>query len=131
MSKMQAKVSAFMTPEPAAVNLAETLEHAQQTMTRFGIRHLPVRSEGKVVGILSDRDITVAKSFKHTNLKQMVVEDVYEPEVYVTHPGSDLKTVALEMASRKIGSAVVLEGDDLVGIFTTTDACRALGEVLG
>jgi acetoin utilization protein AcuB len=131
MSKMQAKVSDFMTPGPAAVQLAESLQNAQETMSRFGIRHLPVRSDGKVVGILSARDIAVAKGFKHGNLKQLTVEDVYEPEVYVTHPGSSLKDVALEMAERRIGSAVVIDDDDLVGIFTTTDACRALGDVLG
>lgn len=131
MSKMHVKVADYMTPGPAAVNLAENLHNAEETMARFGIRHLPVRDGTRVVGILSSRDITVAKGFKHSNLKQMSVEDVYEAEVYVTHPDSNLKDVALVMAERKIGSAVVIDNDDLVGIFTTTDACRALGNVLG
>jgi CBS domain-containing protein len=34
------------------------------------------------------------------------------------------------MAERRIGSAIVVKGDKLVGIFTVTDACRALADVL-
>jgi len=130
MSKMHFTVSKFMTPNPKGVNVAETLEHAASHMTKEGIRHLPVIRDGVLVGVISDRDIQVAKAFKHGNLKTMIVEDVVEEDVYVTHPDSNLRTVALEMAERKIGSAVVVEADKPVGIFTTSDACRALSEAL-
>lgn len=131
MSKMHAKVMDFMTKNPHAVNISENLQNAHDTMVKIGARHLPVMQDGKLTGILSERDIQLAKGFKHGNLKTMSVDDVYENQVYVTHADSNLKDVSAEMAERRIGSAVVVEGDKPVGIFTTTDACRALANVLG
>lgn len=132
MSKFHFTVSEHMTAHPHAINIKENLANAHEAMTKDGIRHLPVMDGGKVVGILSDRDIQLAKGFKHGNLKSMHVEDVYEDAVYITHPDANLKSVAMAMAEKRIGSAVVVDdADALVGIFTTTDACRVLNEVLG
>ena len=130
MSKPTAKVADFMTPHPHNVHHNENLDRANDIMTKGGFRHLPVMEGGKLVGIVSARDLQMAKGFKHGNLKSMTVGDVVEDSVYVTTPAASLKTVALEMAERKIGSAVVVEDDKPVGIFTTSDACRALAEVL-
>jgi acetoin utilization protein AcuB len=51
-------------------------------------------------------------------------------EVYAVHPESPLDEVASEMASKKYGSAVVLQNGKVVGIVTTVDLCRALAELL-
>jgi acetoin utilization protein AcuB len=58
------------------------------------------------------------------------VRDVYQPESYVVDAGERLEDVASTMAERHVGSALVTRGGKLVGIFTTTDACRALCRVL-
>ncbi len=131
MSKMHKTVSDYMTPGPHAANIADNLHAAREKMVKVGARHLPVMDDGKVVGVLSDRDIQLALGFKHGNIKTMTVEDVYSDDPYVTHPDTNLKQVAMEMAEKKYGSAVVMDNEDLVGIFTTTDACRALHDVLG
>ncbi|MCP4502197.1 MAG: CBS domain-containing protein [Deltaproteobacteria bacterium] len=132
MSKFHFTIADHMTAHPHGVNLKENLQKAHEIMTKDGFRHLPVIDEGKVVGILSERDIQVAKGFKHSSLKNMEVEDIYEDSVYITHPDANLKHVAATMADKRIGSAVVVDDKDaLVGIFTTTDACRILNEVLG
>lgn len=48
---------------------------------------------------------------------------------YVAHPDAPLNEVASDMATQKLGSAIILEDGKLVGIFTATDACRALSEI--
>ena len=130
MSKLKKTVADYMTPSPHAVHLQDRLTSAREKMTKVGARHLPVIEDGKVVGVLSDRDLQVALGFKHGNPKSLTVEDVYCADAYVTTPDANLSRVAMHMAEAKIGSAVVVEGDSLVGIFTTTDACRALHDVL-
>jgi acetoin utilization protein AcuB len=131
MTLMKKTVRNYMTPDPVSVNLRESLEKVNDMMQRQGIRHMPVIDEGKLVGVVTDRDVRLAKGFRHGKLKDFEAADVFEDNVYITHPDSNLKEVAAEMASRRIGSAIVVEDDQPVGIFTTTDACRALSEVLG
>ena len=58
------------------------------------------------------------------------MRDVYQPDSYVVDAGASLEHVAATMAERHVGSALVTKGGKLVGIFTTTDACRALARVL-
>ncbi len=131
MTLMKKTVRAYMTPDPVSVNHRESLEKVNDMMQRQGVRHMPVLNDGKLVGVVTERDVRLAKGFRHGTLKDFEAADVLEDNVYITHPDSNLKEVAAEMASRRIGSAIVVEDDRPVGIFTTTDACRALSEVLG
>jgi acetoin utilization protein AcuB len=50
--------------------------------------------------------------------------------VYAVQPDTTLDVVAEALAEHKYGSAVVLDNEKVVGIFTTNDACRALAELL-
>jgi CBS domain-containing protein len=52
------------------------------------------------------------------------------PDVYLTSADAPLDTVAAEMARLKVGSAVVVKDDIVVGVFTAVDGLRALAEVL-
>jgi acetoin utilization protein AcuB len=56
--------------------------------------------------------------------------DAMSSEVYKVSPESPLDGVVKEMASRKYGSAVVVSNNKVVGVLTTVDVCRALGELL-
>lgn len=130
MSSKHLKVQDFMTTHPHSIRLDETVEHAKEMMTKHGIRHLPVLEAGNLRGIVSERDMSLLFGMKHTDPRRATVEDIFEPNVYVTHPESDLAMVAMEMAEKRYGSAVVTTDGKVVGIFTTTDACRALYQVL-
>ncbi len=130
MSLPHYSVRDVMTPSAITVAAADNLHDAQEVMSRNGIRHLPVLDGANLVGVLSDRDIAVALSFKGNNPKNTTAAEVAARDIYVTHPASPLAEVAAEMADKRYGSAVVTDGGDVVGIFTTTDACRALGQIL-
>ena len=85
-----------------------------------------------VVGILTDRDIKLAlgPDLGSPPERELHVADVYQPETYIVDAGERLEDVAATMADRHVGSALVTRGGKLVGIFTSTDACRALARVL-
>jgi CBS domain-containing protein len=58
------------------------------------------------------------------------VEDAMSSDVYKVPPTAALRSVAREMALRKLGSAIVTEGNRVQSVFTTVDALRALDDSL-
>jgi acetoin utilization protein AcuB len=126
------QILAFMTPFPYSIDIEAPLAEAHAFLRERRIRHLPVTREGELAGVLSDRDIKLAlgPDLGSPPERELRVSDVYQPECYVVDAGELLEEVATRMAERHVGSALVTRAGKLVGIFTTTDACRALARLL-
>ena len=126
------QVLAFMTPFPFSIEADAPLAEAHAFMRERRIRHLPVTDRGQLAGVLTDRDIKLAlgPDLGSPPERELAVRDVFQPDTYVVDAGTTLHEVASTMADRHVGSALVTRGNKLVGIFTTTDACRALARVL-
>ena len=109
---------------------------ARRLLTLHGIRHLPIVVDGKVVGIVSDRDIRIndreivaSLSALHSDLvsgRYRRVSSVMTTPVQVIRPKMKLSIAALFMASRRIDALPVVEDGKLVGIISLTDCVRAL-----
>ncbi|GAA6746551.1 acetoin utilization AcuB family protein [Thermus brockianus] len=111
-----------------------TLEEAYRLLLERGIRHLPVVAEGRLLGIVTDRDIRLATS--HLNPKGpcptcALVAEVMIKEVVTAHPLDPVEEAARVMRERKIGSLPVLEEGALVGIVTGIDLLDALLKLTG
>jgi acetoin utilization protein AcuB len=124
-------IERFMTPAPHTIGFRQTLAAAHRLMSEHGIRHLPVLDSGKLVGILSQRDLHLIETLRDVNPEQVEVSEAMTPAPYTVTSRASLRRVAAEMATHKYGSAVVLEKARVVGVFTTVDALRALSNVLG
>ena len=126
------QILAYMTPFPYSIDVGAPLAEARTFLRERQIHHLPVTRDGDLAGILTDRDIKLAlgPDLDSPPERELSVRDVFQPESYVVDAGDLLEDVAAAMAERHIGSALVTRGGKLVGIFTTTDACRALARVL-
>ena len=83
---------------------------------------------GKLVGVLSDRDLAAIETLPGSN--QLTVEDAMVPDVFMTSADASLAAVAGDMARLRLGSAIVLKDDHVVGVFTAVDALRALADAL-
>lgn len=123
-------IQKYMTPFPHTIGSDQTLEKAQSMMREHNIRHLPILKAGKLVGILSDRDVKLIMGFADFDPKKITVDEAYTPEPYVTKISASLDEVAAYMAEHKYGCALVVDNNKLVGIFTEVDAMRALAELL-
>jgi acetoin utilization protein AcuB len=126
------QILAFMTPFPFSIDIEAPLAEAHAFLRERQIRHLPVTRDGVLAGVLTDRDIKLAlgPDLGSPPERELRVGDVFQPECYVVDAGEHLERVAGTMAERHVGSALVTRGGKLVGIFTTTDACRALARLL-
>jgi acetoin utilization protein AcuB len=121
-------VADYMTPGPHTIGREQSVMAAKQMMQQIHVHHLPVLHGGKLVGVLSDRDLAAIEALPGS--RQMTVEDAMAPEVYVTSEDAALATVAGEMARQRVGSAIVVRNEHVIGVFTAVDALRALAETL-
>jgi acetoin utilization protein AcuB len=121
-------VGAYMTSAPFTIGAEQNLRAARRIMNEHGVRHLPVLHGGSFVGVLSERELDAFEALPGSS--QLNVEEVIAPSAYVTATDAPLDDVAEEMARRRLGSAIVLANDAVVGVFTTVDAMRALADAL-
>ncbi len=119
-----------MTYVPKSIGFDRPLQQALDLMREMRVRHLPVLNAGKLVGILTDRDVNLVLQFNDVDPKTMTVEEAYTPDPYFTSPTAPLNEVAAYMAEKKYGCALVVDNDKLVGIFTEVDALKALSDLL-
>lgn len=130
MSKAMPTVQKYMTVMPHTIGVDANLEKAHNLMREFRIRHLPVLDGGELVGIISDRDLKMVESFKDVDPKTMTVSEAMTSDPYKTNPHASLADVCDEMQHHKYGSALVVDNNKLVGIFTWVDALKACSDVL-
>lgn len=120
----------YMTKSPKTVGDDIALSKAVEIMREHKVRHLPVQSRGKLVGVLTERDINVAMSV-HPTAVNLKVSDVMTEGPYSVTADCPLAQVAKEMATNKYGCAIVEnEQGRAIGIFTAVDATELLADHL-
>jgi acetoin utilization protein AcuB len=124
------RIESYMTLCPHAIGIEQSAKLAREMMRKYQIRHLPVQSGGKLVGIVSDRDIKFASGWVKSEEAELDIEDVYTPEPYTVAPETPLSDVLTVLVREQISCALVAVEGKVKGVFTTTDACRILAERL-
>ncbi len=130
MNANEPTVSRYMTHDPATVDEDLLVGDAQERMAMDNIRHLVVVDKaGLVVGVVSSGDIALAATLPGADPKKLKVRDAMSDNPFVCGPDVLISEVALAMEAHRWGCAIVLEGDEVIGVFTNTDALRALREL--
>jgi acetoin utilization protein AcuB len=127
---MDIAIERFMTRSVHTIGTKSPLTEAHRMMNDHAIRHLPVVEGGKLVGMLSQRDLHLLETLKGVDPQEVLVEEGMSREAFTVGPEAQLAEVARAMALHKYGSAVITRGVEVLGIFTTTDALRALDVLL-
>lgn len=101
-----------------------------------GIRHLPVVEGGKLVGIISDRDLRDVSPPRDTpdqenTLGYVRVREIMTADVVTVHPLDTIEQAACVIYERNINGLPVVADGELVGIITSTDLVRTLVELTG
>ena len=126
-------VREIMMGSPVTLKPEDTLDLANDIISLGRIRHIPVVKDGKLVGLLSERDLMGAAATEIFGLKQkrksallktVLIKDVMKKRVISVKPDTPIKDAAHMMADKKIGCVPVIENGALVGLLTTTDILR-------
>lgn len=130
-----------MTPNPITITPDISVTEALRLMGDKKIRRLPVvERNGKLVGIVSDRDLFQASPSPATSLAiweihdllaKLTVDKTMATDVITVTEDTPLEEAARVMVDRRIGGLPVMKGDELVGIITESDLFQALLELLG
>lgn len=113
---------------------------ALKLMQREKIRRVPVVKDGKMVGIVSDKDLLNAGPSDATSLSvwemnylmsKIMVRDVMTREVRTVHEDTPIEEAARIMADNKIGGLPVMRDGRVVGLITETDLFKILLELMG
>src|ERR1700749_674422 len=100
-ARLKSSIDHFMTRNPHSIGRDQTLAAAHERMRAIGGRHLPVMDGGKLVGIVSHRDLLSVETLKDVDPAAVRVEDAMSPDVYVVPPTRALGEVAAMMVERK------------------------------
>ncbi|KYF69077.1 XRE family transcriptional regulator [Sorangium cellulosum] len=130
MSTSTLRIEDCMTRSPHSIGADQKVGLARSLMRGHRVRHLPVLRGGRLVGMISERDIYWIETLKEEEGDDLLVSEAMSPSPYAVAPDAPLSEVVREMAERKYGSAVVLKGEHVVGVFTTTDALAVLAALL-
>ncbi|MBS1984209.1 MAG: CBS domain-containing protein [Bdellovibrionales bacterium] len=130
MTKSIPSIQKYMTTLPHSIGAEQKVDAAEKMMQEHRIRHLPVLKSGRLVGLLSDRDVKFVRGFASAHIETSTVADIAREDVYTVSPSTPLSEVVEAMISKKLGSAVVMDNGKLVGIFTDIDAMKALDHLL-
>src|SRR5918997_2760654 len=125
-----------MTREIVTLAPDETVGTALALCRERRIRHLPVLTEGRLVGIVSDRDLRSATpafgdQARAAALQEILVEDVMVSDMVSALPDDPIEQAANTMREHKIGCLPVVESGELVGIITSSDVMSALVYLVG
>lgn len=119
-------VSEYMTRHPFTIGHDIKLSVAHEMMRKHQVRHLPVLDGGKLVGVLSQRDLYFLETFRDVSLEGVSVEEAMTSDPYTVPPTASVVEIAQEMIGRKLGTVLVVEHGTVIGIFTAIDGLRAL-----
>lgn len=132
-------VCELMQSEVITLNRFDSLGLADDVMRLGRIRHMPVVDEGRVIGILSQRDLFRAAtssvlefrpSAEREWLAQIRVSEIMTSPVLTTAPGDTVQSATRRMIERRIGCLPVVENDRLCGLLSETDCLRYLTRLL-
>jgi acetoin utilization protein AcuB len=118
----------------------DSVAAAWRLLRQHQIRHLPVVEEGKLVGIVTDRDIRLVfpsaltsgrrEQDPHDALEKIAVREIMTGQVVTVAPEAPIANVARLLLERRIGGLPVVQGSRLVGIITKTDILAAFVDVV-
>jgi acetoin utilization protein AcuB len=127
-----------MTRDVITITPDQSLRMAKERLRKHGVRRLPVVRDGKLVGIVTDRDVRRAWASPATSLSthkllylldRVTVEEVMTPQPLTVTPETPLLEAARLLHDRRIGGLPVVEGGTVVGIITETDLLGAFIEM--
>ena len=119
-------VRKFMTPNPVTVSPEESINDAFHLLLQHRFRQAPVVEDGKLIGIVTDRDLRMA-IFQTYVESSLTVRDVMRFDPVTVSVDEKIEEAARIICDKKFNALPVVSiSGDLMGIITTTDILRGV-----
>lgn len=115
------KIKEIMTQNVASLTPDDTVEHAAQLMKEYDIGSIPVCSNEKIIGIVTDRDITLRAVAEGEDTAKAKVRAIMTSNPAVGKPDMDIHEAARIMSERQIRRLPVVENNNIIGIVSLGD----------
>jgi CBS domain-containing protein len=118
---MAKSVRDVMTPGVRTVSPSQSLGEAAAVMRQEDVGSVPVVQEGRLAGILTDRDIVTRAVAERRDPQAVTVDEVASRELVTVEPEQDLDEALALMARHQVRRLPVVEEGRLVGILAQAD----------
>ena len=118
---MAKTVREAMTASVSSVSPSQSLADAAEVMKGADVGSVPVVEEGRLAGIVTDRDIVTRAVAEQRNPQDVKVDEIASHDLVTVEPGQDLDEALALMARHKIRRLPVLEEGRLVGMLAQAD----------
>ncbi len=123
-----AQIRDVMTSNPTTVERSTNILEAAKVMAGEDVGPLPVTDGGRLVGIVTDRDIVTRVLAEERDAQSTTVGDICSSDLVTVTPEDDLDQALRTMASAQVRRLPVVEGDRIVGIVAQADVARQAPE---
>jgi CBS domain-containing protein len=131
------RVREVMREKIVTISVGDKLSTVEDIMTLGGVRHMPVVTAGRLVGVVSERDLLRAslssldprQQQRRAFLEAIDIAQVMSAPPIVVGPEARVEEAARIMADNKIGCLPVVEGEKLLGLLTETDLLRYFADL--
>jgi CBS domain-containing protein len=118
------QVRDVMTQNPTSCDPSATVVDAAKVMASEDVGSVPVVKDGRLAGVVTDRDIVVRVLAESRDPNSTTVGEIASSDLETVSPDDDLNTALRKMASSKVRRLPVVDGDELVGIVAQADVAR-------
>ena len=115
------KISDIMSKNVAKLDVDDKVQRAAELMKQYNVGSIPVCSGEKVVGIVTDRDITLRSVAENKNIKEQDVREIMTSNPVLGKPEMEVHEAARLMSERQIRRLPIVEDNNLVGIVSLGD----------
>jgi len=122
-------VQQIMTARVEAILPSTPIAKAAEKMRDLDIGFLPVCEDDKLIGTVTDRDITIRSVAQGRDPRLAPVSEIMSPQVFHCYENDDVEHVATYMQEHEVRRLVVLDGEKrLAGVVSLGDVAKASGE---
>lgn len=111
----------IMSSDVACLSLDDSVERAAQLMKECDVGSIPICNNKQVVGIVTDRDITIRSVAERQDIKHQKVSEIMTANPVVANSEMSVQEVAKLMSDKQIRRLPIVENNNLVGIVALGD----------
>ena len=120
---MSQLVRDVMSKHEITISKSETMHRAATLMKQHDIGFLPIVSEGKLIGVITDRDLVIRGIAANVDVQQSI-EPMFSKQIISCSPDTTVEQAAKIMADKQVHRLLITENEKLVGVLALADLAR-------